>query len=167
MKKALIIVVSVIVVIVSIKVLNLNMYINEIPSRFAKYHNTINVSVTDNEKTLDIENTKVSYKSDNNVLIDTQEILNGEVKFKKGMYGLNTFNFKIPNVSIGEFEVGFGQFNTNWWHVCMYDLNVDVATIDAESVEVTLKVNISVGDNEQTYEKTKVLTKEDSFIFIF
>lgn len=110
----------------------------EIPSRLARYHNTGEISVTiDNEK-IELDDCEITYNSEApGEPLETEHIKKGKFKFKKGMYGGNIFSFNIPGYE--QLTVKFGDFNTNWWHVNDYDVDVNIVLNDDFTLSATVK----------------------------
>ncbi len=98
------------------------------------------------------------------------------VKFKEGIYGGNIFEFEIPKEYLKDFnndiKVRFGYFNTNWWHVNKYTINVDINQISKERVNVTLYQKDShITDERKSIvlenTESKEITPSDSIISIY
>lgn len=98
-------------------------YIPELPSRFAKYHHTGTVSLSVDGEKIDLKDVELYYVS-----AKSTKLVNGEFRFKKGAYGDNQFYFTVPHETLGDITVEFMHFNTNWWHVCEYKVDVSVDT---------------------------------------
>jgi len=98
------------------------------------------------------------------------------VKFRRGTYGGNIFKFVIPKLYLKDFakdiEISFGHFNTNWWHVNKYVINVEITQISIDSVNVTLTQKISWltdGSKKDSFENTisKKITENDTSVSIY
>ncbi len=139
-------------------------YIPEIPSRLAKYHNTGNVTITVDGEKVNLNGVELLYKNDLGENIETVKLNDSGFKFKDGQYGVNTFSLKVPCDILNEIAVEFGQFNTNWWHVCRYDVNVEITTNEDKTATAKMNTSIIVEDYETKYEQVKTLTFDDNTI---
>ncbi len=146
---------------------NYRQYIPEIPSRFAKYHNTGKITVVEDGERMNLNGLELNYKSETGEIIETLVLDNGEFKFQEGIYGPNYFSFKIPNENIGEVEIEFGQFNTNWWHVCDYDLQIDMISQNDGTFYVEMKRTLTIEGYDDVHETSKTITLDDNKISSF
>lgn len=146
--------------------LNYKQYIPEIPSRLALYHNTGNITVVTDGRKLDLSGIDLDYVYETGEVIETAVLNDGKFKFKKGLYGPNSFSFKIPDDTIGMVEIEFGQFNTNWWHVCHYNVEIEMISQDDGTVFVKMKKELNIGNNDlsDVEETNKIITSEDNKI---
>ena len=138
--------------------------IPEIPSRLSLYHNAGTINVTLDGVKLDLKETELSYKSETGETIDKVKLNNGKFKFEKGLYGFNIFTFSIPNVNVNPLVVEFGQFNTNWWHICKYTVDVQISTNSDKTLTVKMNTEITVNDDKFIFEDTKIITTNDNII---
>ena len=166
MKKKLLYVVVFLIFIILVGY-NYKQYIPEIPSRFAKYHNTGKISVVSDGKEVDLNGVKLSYSIETGECVETLILDDGDFKFKKGNYGPNYFSFKIPNENIGEVQIEFGQFNTNWWRVCDYDLQIDMISQNDGTVHIEMKRTLTIDGYDDVHETCKIITLEDNKISSF
>ena len=146
---------------------NFKDYIPEIPSRFAKYHNIGKITATLDGKALDLSKTALNFKSEP---IKVDEVLltdNGEFRFEEGIYGPNLFSLKLHNETLGELQIEFGQFNTNWWHICDYDVQISMASQPDGEIYAELTQTLCINKDKRTLRKSKTLTLNDNKISIF
>lgn len=141
-----------------------NEYISEIPSRLAKFHNTGTITIVVDGDEADLTNYDISYIDEMGKTVETSKIENNNFKFKEGLYGFNKFVLKIPHSELGEIKIEFGQFNTNRWHVCKYDILVDITTNNDGTVFSKMKKTLLVEGTETKYEVSKTLDKNDNVI---
>ena len=97
-------------------------------------HNRGEISLFVNGEQIDINRTEIEWNT------DTAKIRNGKFKFSEGSYGDNLFEYKIPGYEY--VTVKFGIFNTNWWHINEYDIDISVTDEnDIIYVEAEQKIN--------------------------
>ena len=164
MKKILIMLLVFILVVIAAVGSNLTQYIPELPSRFARYHNTGSISVIVDGKEVDLEGIPLTYIYETGDIIESINLVDSEFKFKKGMYGPNTFRLKVPNELLGEVIIEFGQFNTNWWHVCNYNIYIELTSNSNGTVTADMIKAITVEKSEKISEISKILSKNDNTI---
>ncbi len=138
-------------------------YLPEIPSRLAKYHNTGEISVVMNGESIDIDKLELQFKSDSGETVETAKISDSKFKFKNGIYGFNTFSLTIPSDTVNEIVVEFGQFNTNWWHVCDYDVDV-VFFENNKEITAQLNTQLTIDGITTSFVDTKTITATDNVI---
>lgn len=159
----------------------------EISYRLAKYHNYIDIVVRLDGTQLNMKGIKVNYIHDNGDVLEksvfddyyehekTKRVSN-RVKFKEGAYGVNIFEIIIPKEDLKDFDedikLSIGHFNTNWWHVNKYSVDVDINVLSKESVDVTISQKISdMKDPKEVVifndKITKQLTTTDASISTF
>lgn len=138
--------------------------IPEIPSRLANYHNTGRITVTVDGTKMDLEGTELLLLSDAGEVVDKAKIYDNEFKIRKGIYGPNLFRFSVPNNDIGEILVEFGQFNTNWWHVFEYGVEVEITANHDNTVTSNINTQMTMEGNQTNFENAKTLTPEDHVI---
>lgn len=160
-------------------------FFTEMGDRFALYHNYIDLEVKIDNKQLNMAGVKIDYICEPDKVIESnnfrgyRKIENGKVinsvRFKKGLYGINTFTFLIPrsylNKFDGDIKVNFGQFNTNWWHRNKYLVDVEVKQISENKVNITVLQKLSLitdGKRDLFIDKTvkRTVTPEDNSINI-
>ena len=160
-KKVFVIVFVLLALVFLVFACDLKQYVPELPSRFARYHNTGSITVTQDGKVYDLNGTKLSFEDVSDVVLTGPSF-----KFKKGIYGENVFSFVIPDENIGEINIKFGQMNFNWWHVCDYDIRIDITSKDDGTVDVYMKRALTVEGVEEVIDVNKTLTKEDNVIVL-
>ncbi|HHW00599.1 MAG TPA: hypothetical protein GXX36_13755 [Clostridiaceae bacterium] len=158
----------------------------EVGRRFAIYHNYVDLVVRIDSIQCNMEGIKVDYIYETDDVLETSFFDNysnniaykrrNRVKFRKGTYGGNIFKFVIPKLYLKDFardiEISFGHFNTNWWHINKYVIDVEITQISSESANVTLTQKISWvtdGLKKDSFEKTisKKITENDTSVSIY
>ncbi|MBE7042134.1 MAG: hypothetical protein E7399_01380 [Ruminococcaceae bacterium] len=128
-------------------------YIPELSSRLARYHNhgEISLFVDGEQVTLDqcpITMGKFDFP------LETSKIKNNSFRFKTGTYGTNEFHFEVLGVN-----VDFGIFNTNWWHVLYYDIELHLMTNGDGTIDsAILRQTCQVGKTGTKYESESSVT---------
>ena len=142
-------------------------YVSEIPSRLALYHNTGKINVTIDGEPIDLNDVEITYAGDGNFIKSTK-VSDGKFKFRKGLYGVNTFSFELPNDKVNGVAVEFGHFNCNWWHVVNYDVNVDIVSNDDTTFTAKISQVISYAGKKHPEAKQEgiVLNSENALIKI-
>ena len=138
--------------------------ISEIPSRLANYHHTGRITVTVDGTKMDLEGTELLLLSNTGEVVDKAIISDSEFKIRKGIYGQNLFRFFVPNDDVGEILVEFGHFNTNWWHVFEYDVEVEITANHDNTVTTKINTQMTAEGNQTNFEYTKTLTPENHVI---
>ena len=64
-------------------------------------------------------------------------------------------------------QIEFGQFNTNWWHVCDYDLQIDMISQNDGTVYIEMKRTLTIDGYDDVHETSKTITLDDSKISSF
>ena len=162
-------------------------FFTEVGDRFASYHNYIDVVVKVDETQYNMKGIKVDYIYETNSVLESNFLNDyyanketsrqgNKVKFKKGIYGGNIFKFVIPKIYLKDFgedvDIVFGHFNTNWWHIIKYQVDVEIKNLSKDSANITLKQKVSYisdGSEERIFEntETKEVTLNDSMVSIF
>ena len=138
-------------------------YFYEIPYRMAKYHNTGHITVVSDGKTLDLTGEELHFINLPKEHLETVTLEDGSFAFKTGEYGKNCFSLRLPHETLGEVIIRFGVFNTNWWHVNEYEVEVELTTMADGSVLAHMKKSLDESYNN-IYEEKKILTKADNTI---
>lgn len=162
-------------------------FFTEVGDRFARYHNYIDAVIIVDETQYNMKGIKVDYIYENNSVLELnffddynvgKEVsrIGNNVKFRKGIYGGNIFEFVIPKSYLKDFgediEIRFGHFNTNWWHIIKYQVDVEIKNLSKDSANITLKQKVSYisdGAEERIFENTesKEVTLSDSRVSIY
>ncbi len=128
MKKALI-VLAILIGLTAI-VFGLKSYIPELPERIAPYHNTGTIAIALDGEALSLNGTEISFLHESGNHVETTVLNDGVFRFKKGIYGMNAFTFHLGGQEgLPAIEIEFGHFNTNWWHVLTYSIDVKLETM--------------------------------------
>lgn len=141
-------------------------YIPEISSRLAKYHNTGEINVTIDGEKIPIDGTQIDFICDGD-FVETTTSEEGSFKIKDGSYGENTFEFKIRETEFAPITVKFGHFNTSWWHVVNYKIDIDLLSDENGSYIVKTNGKISYKDKDYLVnidENTCLINKENNVI---
>lgn len=138
-------------------------YFDELPYRMAKYHNTGHISVVLDGEALDLTGEELHFINLPKKHLETVILEDGSFAFETGEYGKNCFSLKLPNETLGEVIIRFGVFNTNWWHVNEYDVEVELTTMADGTVLAYMKKTY-LENYDNIYEEQKTLTKEDNTI---
>ncbi|MBU5450054.1 hypothetical protein [Acetivibrio sp. MSJd-27] len=110
-------------------VLGLRGYLPELPQRIARYHNAGTIAVKLDEEALNLDGTGISFLHESGDRIEETVLNDGVFRFKRGVYGMNAFTFHLgEQEGLPDIEIEFGHFNTNWWHVMTYSVDVSLET---------------------------------------
>ncbi len=127
MKKA--IAAGLILIGLAVAILGLRGYLPELPQRIARNHNAGTIAVKLDGEALNLDGTEISFLHESGNHIETTVLNDGVFRFKKGIYGMNAFTFHLEGQEgLPAIEIEFGHFNTNWWHVLTYSIDVKLET---------------------------------------
>jgi len=182
LKKSILVIVAILVVLFAYLY-----FFTEVRYRFARYHNYIDAVIIVDQTQYNMKGIKVDYIYENNSVLESnffddysidKEVSRkgNNVKFKKGIYGENIFEFVIPKSCLKDFGkdivIRFGHFNTNWWHIINYQVDVEINNLTKDNANITLKQKVSYisdGAEERIFEnkESKEVTLNDSKVSIY
>ena len=164
-KKALWIVLTLILFFGILFVLEFQSYLPVLPSRMAKYHTKGSIIATLDGEQMDLTGLEISHRGEINRVDETAVVDRGCFAFREGHYGPNHFTVYLPHSKLGEIEVNFGLFNTNWWHVNEYHIWIDMTNNPDGTVAAVMRcTRIEEGTQKNPILVEKVLTEEEPYI---
>lgn len=176
-KKPILMFVMIAIFLACISVILYVFFCTGISDRFAKFHNYVHVDFRIDGIQQNLKGIEVNYVCDAGSVVEKKSFDNrNNVRFKEGMYGGNEFEFIIPKEYFNKFKqdikISFGRFNTNWWHVCKYSVNVKANLISEDSVNLILSQEVlykSDGGEKRIInnDETKDITLIDNSISIY
>lgn len=64
-------------------------------------------------------------------------------------------------------QIEFGQFNTNWWYVCDYDVQIELVSRSDGTVYAEMKRTLTIEGYDDVHETSKTMTLDDNKISSF
>ena len=128
-------------------------YLPELRYRLAGYHNYGEISLFLNGSQVTLDQCPITMGMFD-FPSETSKIKNNSFRFKTGTYGRNEFHFEVLGVN-----VDFGIFNTNWWHVLYYDIELHLITNGDGTIDsAVLRQTCQVGKTGTKYESESSVT---------
>jgi len=157
------IIVLIAVIVIAVLLCLFQQYKGELLSRFSDYHNAGEIFVTLNGERIELDNIELNFECDCSESPIITKINDNRFKIEEGVYGPNYFSFDIPTELFPRLAVRFGQFNTNWWHVADYKIEIDLTENTNSTITAVIKQELSLlNGGQESYVQTQTLNLGES-----